>query len=276
MTSTQAILLLLCGEICKSLPTAAAPVSVSASSAPYTSAGSPTGDTALPYQPHTTGPSSRRALTAAPGQFPTAKAEPVDDSWVAALVIGIILISMITSIVIIVLWKSCRRPVPVDPNWAGRSPFADGDTPDVFLDSDQAPKRSSVLFMLPWKLKQDTNPQKDPPAAEKPPACASPDGTSPLPPAAEGCSADRTAAASVSTSPAPSPAPAPCPPAAASPQIPELPPPPDWLREPAEHCGADLCKQQGSQLETEEQPPPAPQELGQEPPPQLPQPQHPL
>ncbi|NWU89990.1 EVI2B protein, partial [Upupa epops] len=274
MASNQAVLVLLCAEVWTSLSTAVPPTPLSERNAPPASVRSPAGGKAPPDQRHATERSTRRAETAltvtTPGQFPTAHPEPVDDGWVAALVIGVILASMITAIAVIVLWKYCKRPALVDSNWAGRSPFADGDTPDVFMDSDEAPKRSSVLFTLPWKLKQDTNLRRDPPAAEKPPACAAANGPSPSPPPA-----NRISVSSVDATPAPAPAPCEqesCPQAAASPQMPDLPPPPDWLREPAECRSSDVSKLQEPRLETEERLPPPPRELCQETEP----PSHPL
>ncbi|NXK27085.1 EVI2B protein, partial [Arenaria interpres] len=216
----------------------------------------------------------------APPELPKAHTEPSDGSWIAALIIGIILISMIMAIVVILLWKCRKRPV-VDSNWAGRSPFADGDTPDVFMDSDQAPKRSSVLFMLPWKWKTDSAVQQDPTTPEKPSPRAASDDHSQLPPPARDGSA--SGVSNPDTSPAPtthaaSAADDSCPHPGASPDPPDLPPPPDWLREPAGDQSPGGSKHQELSLEPEEPLPPPPESLSQEieePPPQLPQPQHP-
>ncbi|NXG81278.1 EVI2B protein, partial [Baryphthengus martii] len=288
MAINQLLLVLLYGEIWKSLCTAPPEnVSVSDSSA-HTSIRSTTEDRAPPYQLQTTGPSlpkSGGALTATtPAQFPEADAEPSDGGWIAALIIGIILLGMIMAIAIILLWKCYRRPVLIDSNWAGRSPFADGDTPDVFMDSDQATKRSSVLFMLPWKLKQDTNLQQDPTASEEPPQCRTSNENSQSPPPAEGCSAASISGSNVDSSPVPTSAAAnsthnSCPHAAASPESPDLPPPPDWLREPTKDQSSDLSKCQEFHSETEEQLPPPPELLepeDHEAVPQPPQPEHPL
>ncbi|NXX81060.1 EVI2B protein, partial [Urocolius indicus] len=287
MTSNQLILILFCGEIWRSLCTATPQnVPVKERSA-YTSIKSPREDKALLYQLQATGASvhrSRRALSVVPGpQFPQANTEPSDGSWIAALIIGIILISMIVAIIVIVLWKCCRRPVLVDSNWAGPSPFADGDTPDVFVDSDQGTKRSSVLFMLPWKLKQDTNLQHDPTAPDKPSHCTTSNENSQLPSPNQ---AHTTASASLPTTeepPAPtseaaSCAPDSCPHPEPSPESLHLPPPPDWLKEPIEDHSSDLSKHQELHSETEEQLPPPPDVLFQEIPqplPQLPEPEHP-
>ncbi|NXQ94584.1 EVI2B protein, partial [Sagittarius serpentarius] len=287
MASNQIILVLFYGEIWKSLSTAVSQnISMNKKNA-YTSIRSPTEDKAPLYQLQATGPSlhkSGRALTLTPPQFPKAHAEPSDGSWIAALIIGIILVSMIMAIIIILLWKCCKRPVLVDSNWAGRSPFADGDTPDVFMDSDQATKRSSVLFMLPWKLKQDTNLQNDPTASEKPSHCTTGHRNSQLPPAAEDCSVASISVSNTDAPPAPaseaaSRAPDSRPHPAASPESPDLPPPPDWLREPAEDRSSDLSKHQELHSEMEEQLPPPPElpiQESREPLPQLPQAEHPL
>ncbi|NWS60368.1 EVI2B protein, partial [Chunga burmeisteri] len=288
MACNQIILVLFYGEIWKSLSTAI-PENISMNKRnAYTSIRSPIDDKAPLYQLQATGPSlhkSGRVLTVTtPAQFPKAYAEPTDGSWIAALIIGIILISMIMAIIIILLWKCCKRPVLVDSNWAGRSPFADGDTPDVFMDSDQATKCSSVLFMLPWKLKQDSNLQHGPAASEKPPLCTTRNENSRSPPPAEACSLASSAVSNSDAAPAPTSAAASCAPNThphppALPESSDLPPPPDWLGEPAEDHSSDLSRDQGCHSETEEQLPPPPefpiQEIH-EPLPQLPPPEHPL
>ncbi|NXJ89490.1 EVI2B protein, partial [Corythaixoides concolor] len=288
MASSQVILVLFYGEIWKSLSTAI-PQNVSMNKRnAYTSMGSPTEDKAPLYQMEAIGPSLHKsgiALTVTtPSQLPKPYAEPSEGSWVAALIIGIILISMIMAIIIILLWKCCRRPVLADSNWAGRSPFADGDTPDVFMDSDQVTKRSSVLFMLPWKLKLDTNLQHNPTASEKPSHCTTSYVSSQLPPPAEDCSAARVSVPDMDATLAPASEAASCashscPHPAALPQSPDLPPPPEWLREPTEDHSSDLSKYQEFHSETEEQLPPPPEFLIQEthePLPQLPPPEYPL
>ncbi|XP_009572668.1 PREDICTED: protein EVI2B [Fulmarus glacialis] len=288
MASNQVILFLFYGEIWKLLSTAI-PQNVSMNKRnAYTSIRSPTEDKPPLYLLQATGPSlhkSGKALTVTtPPQFPKAYAEASDGSWIAALIIGIILISMIMAIIIILLWKCCKRPVLVDSNWAGRSPFADGDTPDVFMDSDQATKRSSVLFMLPWKLKQDTNLENDPIASEKPSHCTTSNANSQLHPPVEDCSVasisvSNTDASPAATSEAASCARDSCPHSAALPESPDLPPPPEWLREPTEGHSPHLSKYQEFHSETEEQLPPPPELLIQEiheALPQLPQPEHPL
>nr|XP_035943258.1 protein EVI2B isoform X2 [Halichoerus grypus] len=79
---------------------------------------------------------------------------------VAAILIGIILTSLLISIIIIVLWKCLRKPVLNDQNWAGRSPFADGETPDIYMDNireNEVPtKRTSIVSLMPWKPNKST------------------------------------------------------------------------------------------------------------------------
>ncbi|NXJ76500.1 EVI2B protein, partial [Trogon melanurus] len=275
MSRNQVILVLFCGAIWKSLSTAIPQASSVRPRNPYASTGSPAADKAPRYGPQATGSSlhrSGRALALpTPSQFPDAYAEPSDGSWVAALLIGIILLSMILAIIIIVVWKGCKRPVLVDSIWAGRSPFADGDTPDVFMDSDQAPKRSSVLFMLPWKSRQDTSLEQGPAAPEKSPSCSASNEQGSMPP-------DGTA----TTPPAPTTGEVGCARPTDPPEPLDLPPPPEWLSEPAkEHStsqGSDLGEHQELRSEAEEQlpPPPPPESLIHEVHEPLPQTGHPL
>ncbi|NXY44569.1 EVI2B protein, partial [Ceuthmochares aereus] len=288
MTSNHVILVLFCGEIWKALSTAIPQTTPVNRRNAYTSVRSPTEGKAPLYQPQASGlglHKSGRTVTVTPfPQFPTASAEPSDGSWVAALLIGLILVSMILAIIVILLWKCCRRPVVVDSNWAGRSPFADGDTPDVFMDSDQATKRSSVLFMFSWKWKQDSHPQHNVTAPEKAPEGTTSDPTSPLPLPAADCSAASIPTSTTDAAPAPtleaaSHAQDSSPHHAASPESPDLPPPPDWLSEPPEDPSPALSQKQELHSEAGEQLPPPPEFLIQEidePLPQLPQPEHPL
>ncbi|XP_038614820.1 protein EVI2B [Tachyglossus aculeatus] len=78
----------------------------------------------------------------------------------AALLIGIILTAMMLLIIAIVLWKCSRKPLRNDQTWAGRSPFADGDTPDIYMDNirenEEVTKRTSIISLLPWKLSKNT------------------------------------------------------------------------------------------------------------------------
>ncbi|XP_055983943.1 protein EVI2B [Sorex fumeus] len=78
---------------------------------------------------------------------------------IAAILIGVILTSMLLAITVIVLWKYLRKPVTNDQNWAGRSPFADGETPDICLDireNDATTKRTSTVSLMAWKPSKHT------------------------------------------------------------------------------------------------------------------------
>ncbi|XP_002718984.1 protein EVI2B isoform X2 [Oryctolagus cuniculus] len=78
----------------------------------------------------------------------------------AAILIGIILTFMMIVIIMIVLWKCLRKPVLNDQNWAGRSPFADGETPDLCMDNireNEVPtKRTSIASLIAWKPSKST------------------------------------------------------------------------------------------------------------------------
>ncbi|KAM6164061.1 protein EVI2B [Rhynchocyon petersi] len=73
----------------------------------------------------------------------------------AAILVGVILTSLLVAIIVILLWKCLRKPVSNDQNWAGRSPFADGETPDLCMDnireSEIPGKRTSIISLMPWK-----------------------------------------------------------------------------------------------------------------------------
>ncbi|NXO74469.1 EVI2B protein, partial [Phainopepla nitens] len=271
MASKQAVLVLFCGEIWSSLSAAAPHHTATTESHTCTTATSPRADNPPLYQVQATGPSLYQSVTESQA-FP-GEEEAGDGSWVAALLMGIILIGMMLAILIILLWKCSMRPALAESHWAGRSPFVDGDTPDLLMDSDQGTKRSSVLFMLPWRLKQGTSLQEDPTVSENPPQhTSSADKGQP----AGGCSETGTA-------PAPAPAPEPASTAAEScpaPDTPaecsELPAPPDWLREPPEEPSWDSSQHTALHLEAEE-PQPSPPELPiQEIHETLPQSEHPL
>lgn len=79
---------------------------------------------------------------------------------IAAILIGIFLTLMLVAIIIIVLWKCLRKPVLNDQNWAGRSPFADGETPDMCMDNireNEVPtKRMSIVSLMTWKPGKST------------------------------------------------------------------------------------------------------------------------
>ncbi|NXE39433.1 EVI2B protein, partial [Ptilorrhoa leucosticta] len=275
MASNQLILVFFCGEIWSSLSAAAPHPTAMPESHTYSTARNPRADKALLYQLQATGPSlyqSDRSLAVTESQAFPGEKEAGDGSWVAALIIGIILIGMMLAIIIILLWKCCMRPVLAESHWAGRSPFADGDTPDLFMDSDQGTKRSSVLFMLPWRLKQSTNLQEDPTVSENPPHHTTSTENGQLPPPAAGCSGAGTA-------PAPAPASEPANTAADScpdtpPESSDLPPPPDWLTEPTEEPGSDPSKHSALHLEAEEPRPPPPELLIQDTHETLSQPEH--
>ncbi|XP_007485635.2 protein EVI2B [Monodelphis domestica] len=76
-------------------------------------------------------------------------------SSIAGVLIGTILTFMIVAIIMIVLWKCFRKPILHDQNWAGRSPFADGETPDLCMDysreNGKSIKRSSIVSLEIWK-----------------------------------------------------------------------------------------------------------------------------
>ncbi|NXB30924.1 EVI2B protein, partial [Eulacestoma nigropectus] len=279
MASSQLILVLFCGETWRSLSAEAPHHAAMTESHSYTADRSPRADKPLLYQLQATRPSlyqSDTSLAATEPQAFPGEEEAGDGSWVAALIIGIILIGMMLAIIVIFLWKCCMRPVLAESHWAGRSPFADGDTPDLFMDSDQGTKRSSVLFMLPWRLKQGTNLQQDPTVSENPPqhTISTENGQLPLP--AAGCSG-------ASTVPAPAPASEPantaadsCPPTNTPPESSDLPPPPDWLREPTEEPSLDPSKHSALHSEAEEPLPPPPELPIQNIHETLPQQEHPL
>lgn len=105
----------------------------------------------------------RKATSASPSSvkpWATAYQEPQlhDRHLIAAIIIGVILMSMIIVIVGIFLLKRWRHTDTSVPHWAGRSPFADGDIPDVTTNKEPVHgiKRSSVLSLLPWKFNKDT------------------------------------------------------------------------------------------------------------------------
>ncbi|NXC52883.1 EVI2B protein, partial [Aleadryas rufinucha] len=276
MASNQLILALLCGEIWRS-PSAAAPHHAAMAES-LTTARSPRADKPLPYQLQATGPSlyqSDTSLAVTEAQDFPGQEEAGDGSWVAALIIGIILIGMTLAIIVILVWKCCMRPVLAESHWAGRSPFTDGDTPELFMDSDQSTKRSSVLFMLPWRSKQGTNSQEDPTVSESPPQHTTSTENGQLPPPAAGCPG-------AGTDPAPAPASEPastaadsCPPPDTPAESSDLPPPPDWLRGLSEEPSSDPSKRSARHSEAEEPLSPPPELLIQDihetlpPPPEL-------
>ena len=67
---------------------------------------------------------------------------------------------MLVAILMIILWKYLRKPVLNDQNWAGRSPFADGETPEMCMvnirESEVSTKRASVVSLMTWKPSKST------------------------------------------------------------------------------------------------------------------------
>ncbi|NXE87296.1 EVI2B protein, partial [Menura novaehollandiae] len=271
MASNQVILVVFCGEIWKSLSTAAPQHVAMTESNTYSSVRSPAAGKPPLHQLQTTAPSlhqSGTTLAVTEPQVPLGEEEAGDGSWVAALIIGIILIGMVMAIVVILLWNCCMRPVLAESHWAGRSPFTDGDTPDLFMDCDQDTnaRRSSVLFMLPWKLKQGTNFQQDPAVSESPAHHTTSPEYGQLPPPAGGCSGAGTAAPATDSPPAPASEPAnaagdSCPHPDTAPEPSDLPPPPSWLREPTVDPSSDPSLHLAFHSEAEEPLPPPPELL---------------
>ncbi|XP_012594799.1 protein EVI2B [Microcebus murinus] len=79
---------------------------------------------------------------------------------IAAILIGVILTSLLVAIIMIVLWKCLRKPALNDQNWAGRSPFADGEIPDICMDNirenEVSTKRTSIVSLMTWKPSKST------------------------------------------------------------------------------------------------------------------------
>lgn len=79
---------------------------------------------------------------------------------IAAILIGTIIISMLVAILMIILWRYLRKPALNDQTWAGRSPFADGETPEMCMDnireSEVSTKRASVVSLMTWKPSKST------------------------------------------------------------------------------------------------------------------------
>ncbi|CAM2104058.1 unnamed protein product [Caretta caretta] len=209
----------------------------------------------------------------------TEESEPSDGSWIAALLIGIILSGMMIVIIIILLWKCSKKPAQADPNWAGRSPFADGDIPDIFVDSiketELATKRTSVLSILPWKFNKNgsldnskSSESKETP--EKPPSCNTKEKSNQSTPTLKGGSGPLAANISVSSSNIINVPPAPVSdglsdvcdpplnPILAPPESLDLPPPPDLLNEVQENHCPEISKSLEFQSEAQSEFPPPP------------------
>ncbi|XP_077643754.1 protein EVI2B [Lonchura striata] len=272
MASNQVMLVLFCGEIWSSLSAAAPQHAARTESHMGTTATSPGADKVPLHQLQATVPSlyqSDGALATTEPQALPGEEEAGDGSWVAALILGSILIGMMLAIMVILLWKCCLRPPLAESHWAGQSPFVDGDTSDLFMDAEPGTKRSSVLFMLPWRPKQGTSLQEDPAVPETPPQHTTSAESGQPPPPAAGCPG---------ASPAPEPASSaaqPCPPPDCPAECSDLPPPPAWLREPAEDASSDPSQHSALHVEAEE-PQPPPELLTQEVHETPPQPEHPL
>ncbi|XP_042298736.1 protein EVI2B isoform X2 [Sceloporus undulatus] len=102
---------------------------------------------------------NNRPLSTAKPQHPiTEEPKSHNEHIIAAVVIGVILIVMIVVIVSIFLWRRWKTADLPLPHWAGRSPFADGDLPEIATDKEVANglKRVSVLSLLPWKFNKET------------------------------------------------------------------------------------------------------------------------
>ncbi|KAF6093630.1 ecotropic viral integration site 2B [Phyllostomus discolor] len=83
-----------------------------------------------------------------------------DHNYIAAIIVGVFLVSMLVATIMMVLCKCLRKPVLNDRNWAGRSPFADGETPDMCMDNireNEAPtKRTSIISLMTWRPNKNT------------------------------------------------------------------------------------------------------------------------
>ncbi|MEE6469955.1 hypothetical protein FKM82_008820 [Ascaphus truei] len=66
--------------------------------------------------------------------------------WLAAFIVGGILILMFVAIAVIVLWKCLKKPNTTDQNWAGPSPLADGEIPEGISNTmkEPAPPRKNL------------------------------------------------------------------------------------------------------------------------------------
>ncbi|XP_006891002.1 PREDICTED: protein EVI2B [Elephantulus edwardii] len=112
----------------------------------------------LPTQPTS---NVRNSLVITPGfNLETTSTQKTKANSTAAILVGVILTLMLLAIIMILLWKCLRKPVSNDQNWAGRSPFADGQTPDLCMDNireNEVPgKRTSILSLMTWKTNKST------------------------------------------------------------------------------------------------------------------------
>lgn len=111
------------------------------------------------YLPRDTPPPPPPPLTSEPTSG-KGTAHKNNHNAIAAILIGTIIISMLVAILMIILWKYLRKPALNDQNWAGRSPFADGETPEMCMDnireSEVSTKRASVVSLITWKPSKST------------------------------------------------------------------------------------------------------------------------
>ncbi|XP_008587317.1 PREDICTED: protein EVI2B [Galeopterus variegatus] len=130
----------------------------------HTSSGKPFPPTVhnLSTQPTSTAKNSPRYT---PGFFVEAtsnktSSHKTNSNLTAAILFGVILTLMLVAIIMIVLWKCTRKPILNDQNWAGRSPFADGETPDICMDNirenEVSTKRTSIISLMTWKPDKST------------------------------------------------------------------------------------------------------------------------
>lgn len=95
-----------------------------------------------------------------PSTTPHETPSTISSESLGAIIAGTILLFLLVAIIIIVPCKCLRKPVLNDENWAGRSPFADGETPDICLDNfreNEAPtKRTSIISLMTWKPSKST------------------------------------------------------------------------------------------------------------------------
>lgn len=77
--------------------------------------------------------------------------------WLAALVIGILLIFMLIAIAGIIIWKHFKKENTADQNWAGPSPLADGNIHEDILGRQRS---LSSISTAPIVLNELQDPQK--------------------------------------------------------------------------------------------------------------------
>ncbi|XP_044286043.1 protein EVI2B [Varanus komodoensis] len=163
MDTHPIILILFCGQLRGSFASAKSTGSANATSptespVPITAVFSSSARFHQTSQPENPTKNGRQTPTTKPRLPAGEEPESFDAHVIVAVLIGIILIFMIIVIVGIFLWRRWKKAAAPLPHWAGRSPFADGDIPDVSAEKDAVPgaKRMSVLSLLPWKFHRDT------------------------------------------------------------------------------------------------------------------------